>query len=80
MPEIKSSLKWEVERAVTHFETLLGEGLFLMGDTMTIADILAAHCGGWAIAARFPVESELFHAYVDRLRARPAFARAAARG
>jgi glutathione S-transferase len=78
MPEIKTSLKWEFEQAVARFETLLGDGPFLMGDTMTIADILAAHCGGWAIAARFPVESERFRAYVDRLRARPAFLRAAA--
>ncbi len=78
MPDIKTSLKWEFEQAIARFETLLGEGPFLMGDTMTIADIVAAHCGGWAIAARFPVESESFRAYVDRLRARPAFLRAAA--
>lgn len=78
LPEIKTSLKWEFERAIAHFETLLGDGPFLMGDTMTIADIVAAHCGGWAIAARFPMESDGFRAYVDRLRARPAFARAAA--
>ena len=31
------------------------DGPFLMGETMTIADILLAHCGGWAIAAKFPI-------------------------
>lgn len=80
VPEIKPSLKWEFEQAVARFEILLGDGPFLMGDTMTIADIVAAHCGSWAVAARFPMESARFRAYVDRLRARPAFARAANAG
>jgi glutathione S-transferase len=80
VPDIKPSLKWEFERSVTAFETLLGEGPFLMGETMTIADIIAAHCGGWAIGAKFPVESPIFRDYVERLRARPAFARALAAG
>jgi glutathione S-transferase len=80
VPDIKPSLKWEFERSVTAFETLLGEGPFLMGETMTIADIIAAHCGGWAIGAKFPVESPVFRDYVERLRARPAFARALAAG
>ena len=80
LPEIKSSLKWEFERSVRSFETLLGDGPFLMGETMTIADIIAAHCGGWAVAAKFPLESVVFREYVERLRARPAFARAVAAG
>lgn len=80
LPEIKTSLKWEFERSVRSFEALLGDGPFLMGETMTIADIIAAHCGGWAVAAKFPLESPVFHDYVERLRARPAFARALAAG
>jgi glutathione S-transferase len=80
LPEIKTSLKWEFERSVRSFETLLGDGPFLMGETMTIADIIAAHCGGWAVTAKFPLESPVFRDYVERLRARPAFARALAAG
>ncbi|MGI1662337.1 glutathione S-transferase family protein [Palleronia sp. KMU-117] len=80
VPEVKPSLKWEFERSVRAFETLLGQGPFLMGEVMTIADIIAAHCGGWAIGAKFPVESPGFRDYIDRMRARPAFARASAAG
>ena len=56
--------------------TLLGDGPFLLGETFTIADIVAGHCGGWASVARFPVTSDPFRAYIDRLRARPAYKRA----
>jgi glutathione S-transferase len=80
IPDIKPSLKWEFERSVARFEALLGDGPFLMGDTMTIADIIAAHCGGWAIAAKFPVESAVFRDYIDRLRSRPAYQRASEAG
>jgi glutathione S-transferase len=80
VPEIKPSLKWEFERSLRSFETLLGDGPFLMGETMTIADIIAAHCGSWAVTAKFPLESPVFRDYVERLRARPAFARAVAAG
>ncbi len=76
VPEVKPSLKWEFERSQKRFEVFLGDGPFLMGDTMTTADILAGHCGGWASVARFPVTSQVFRDYVDRLRARPAYARA----
>ena len=41
MPEIKDSLQWEFARSADSFETLAGDGPFLMGETMTIADILA---------------------------------------
>ncbi len=76
VPGIKDSLRWEFERSQVRFEALLGDGPFLMGGTMTVADFLAGHCGGWASRARFPVTSEVFRAYLDRLRSRPAYQRA----
>jgi glutathione S-transferase len=50
-----------------------------MGETMTIADIVTAHCLNWAYAAKFPIEDERLLSYAKGLRARGAFRRAAAR-
>jgi glutathione S-transferase len=38
------------------------DGPFLMGETMTIPDILLAHCGIWAIGAKFPIVEPQFRA------------------
>ena len=79
MPEIKDSLKWEFERSQKNLIPRMAEdGPFLMGEEMTIADILLAHCGGWAISAKFPIVEERFREFVSMMRDRPAFARAVA--
>lgn len=55
------------------------DGPFLIGDTLTIPDILACHCLNWAIGAGFPrVDDKLFK-YAKALRERPAFQTAASR-
>ena len=79
VPEVKETLRWEFERTETRLAAFLGDRPFLMGETMTIPDILAVHCWGWAIAARFPMSSEPVRAYAERLRTRDAFQRAASR-
>ncbi|PHQ97049.1 MAG: glutathione S-transferase [Marinosulfonomonas sp.] len=76
VPAVKDSLKWEFERSQKRLVERLGSNPFLMGEVMTIADILAVHCGGWAITAKFPVTEPVFRDYIERLRARPAFVRA----
>jgi glutathione S-transferase len=79
VPEIKDSLKWEFERAQKNLIPRMAEdGPFLMGEELTIADILLAHCGGWAISAKFPIVEERFRKFVSMMRDRPAFARAMA--
>ncbi len=75
VPAVKDSLKWEFERSQAQFAERLGDRSFLMGDTMTIPDIIAAHCGGWAVAANFPISEPIFRDYFTRLRSRPAFLR-----
>ena len=78
-PEVKDSLKWEFERSQKALIPRMAEDAeFLMGDKMTIPDILLAHCGGWAVGAKFPIVEPLFRDYVSRMRDRPAFARALA--
>ena len=74
-PEVKSVLKWEFERSLKRLEERL-QGEFLMGDTFTIADILAVHCLNWAFTAKFPDASEALKAYAKRCRGRDAYKRA----
>ena len=76
IPEIKDSLRWEFERAQDQFVPRMAEdGPYLMGEDLTIPDILLAHCMGWAINAKFPV-TEPFRAHTMRMRERPSFERA----
>lgn len=79
VPQIIPSLHAEFQRSATALDAKLGETEFLMGDTMTLPDILAVHCIGWAFGAGFPPIPDRLKAYSKRLRARPAFRAAAAR-
>jgi len=79
LPAIKDSLKWEMERSQNTLLARMGEDAFLMGAQMTVPDIILTHCLSWAIAAKFPVETPALVTYAKRMRARPAFKRAAAR-
>ena len=79
VPAIKDSLKWEFARSLKSLSARLADGPWLMGETFTIADIIAVHCGGWAINAKFPVDDPAFRAYIDRARDREAYKRASAR-
>jgi len=75
VPEVKPSLKWEFARNLDRLADRL-KGPFLMGETMTIADIICTHCLNWAIGAKFPVENEKMQAYGNVMRARDAYVRA----
>ena len=73
---IKESLIWEFEQNQAHAVRFLGEGPFLMGDTITIADILLANCLSWARIAKFPIVEPALKDYAKALSDRPAFRRA----
>jgi glutathione S-transferase len=77
VPAVKDSLKLEFTRSLDRLMEQI-DGPYLMGDTLTIPDIILAHCGGWAYNAKFPLENEAFKTYTNRLRERDAFKRAAA--
>jgi glutathione S-transferase len=79
LPAIKDSLRWEFERSQTQLGEALGDGPFLMGETLTVPDLVLAHCMRWAGNANFPVTDARIVAHRDRMLARPAFQRAAAR-
>ena len=73
---IKKSLIWEFERSQRTLFARMGDGPFLMGETMTVPDIILTHCGSWAEAARFPIVEPTLEAYLKRMHARPALQRA----
>lgn len=79
VPQVKDSLKWEFERSQKTMVARMGKGPFLMGDTMTVPDILLAHCLIWAQGAKFPITEPVLEEYLARMRARPAYQRAMAR-
>jgi len=74
VPEIKDSLKWEFDRNLTRLADRL-KGPFLMGDRITLTDILLQHCLNWAFGSKFPVANEKFLAYGKAMRGRDAFKR-----
>ena len=76
VPEVKDSLRWEFDQHVARIADRL-EGPFLMGETMTVPDIILTHCLNWAYAAKFTYEQENLLAYAKAMRGRDAFKRAA---
>ncbi|MEL6465896.1 MAG: glutathione S-transferase [Pseudomonadota bacterium] len=78
VPEVTPTLHKEFSRNVETFSGMLERsGEFIMGDQITLPDLLAVHCFGWAFGAGFPPLPEPVKAYSKRLRARPAFRAAA---
>ncbi|WGW04990.1 glutathione S-transferase family protein [Tropicibacter oceani] len=78
VPEVKPACRAEYARNLDRLMSEI-EGPYLMGETISVPDFILCHCGGWAQNAGFPKGPESFKAYVARLRARPAFVKAAAR-
>jgi glutathione S-transferase len=76
---IKDSLKWEFERSQKVLVDRFSEGPYLMGDMMTVPDIILTHCGAWALGAKFPITQHRLTEYLTMMRARPAYKRAMAR-
>jgi glutathione S-transferase len=80
LPAIKDSLRWEFVRSQAALVARMEDGPFLMGAAMTVPDLILTHCGLWAGAAKFPITEPRLAAYLEAMRARPAFQRAMARG
>ena len=78
VPEIKATVKQEFARNVARMEQMMA-GDYLMGDAPTLPDLLATHCLGWSITAKFDPLPDAIKAYATRLRNRPAYRAAAAR-
>ncbi|MDO5632000.1 MAG: glutathione S-transferase family protein [Paracoccus sp. (in: a-proteobacteria)] len=79
MAGIKNTLRWEFERSQKVLVHRMADGPFLMGEVMTVPDIILTHSLIWALTAKFPIIEHRLSDYLDQMRARPAFVRAAAR-
>lgn len=75
VPAVKDSLKQEYQRNAARLADRL-DGPFVMGDKMTISDIVLTHCLNWARVARFPAPDQRLVDYAKTMRSRDAFQRA----
>lgn len=78
LPGIKESLMVEFSAAAEILTERLS-GPFLMGEEISLPDLLAVHCLNWSVGAAFARLPDDLHAYAKRLRERPAFQAAFAR-
>lgn len=76
---IKNTLRWEFEASQKALSHRMSDGAFLMGDRLTVPDLILTHCLDWALSARFPITEHRLTEYLDRMRERPAYRSAAAR-
>ncbi|KJZ30748.1 glutathione S-transferase [Paracoccus sp. S4493] len=76
---IKNTLRWEFEASQKTLVHRMSDGTYLMGERMTVPDLILAHCLDWALSARFPIVEHRLTEYLDRIRQRPAYQRAMAR-
>ncbi|MBE0414327.1 hypothetical protein [Yoonia sp.] len=74
LPAIKDSLKWEWSRSLDQLAQRIA-GPFLMGDTMTVPDIICANCPNWGAGVNFPISQDVVQAYHARMCDRPALQR-----
>ncbi|MEM9797246.1 MAG: glutathione S-transferase family protein [Pseudomonadota bacterium] len=72
----KDTFKWQVTEHSAKIEGLMG-GDYAVGDAPTVADILLAHCAGWARGLKLDLAPGVLD-HMRRMRERPAFARATA--
>ncbi len=76
VPAVKETAKAEFKRAMKTLETRLGDNEFVMGDKITVPDILIGHCAGWAKNIKYDLPEGKLGDYFDRVRSRPALKRA----
>ena len=76
---IKNTLRWEFEHSQKTLVHRMAETGFVMGDRLTVPDLILAHCLTWALTARFPITEHRLTEFLELMRARPAYQRAAAR-
>ena len=78
VPEVKPTVKAEFARNAERLAGMV-QGDYLMGDTPTVPDLLASHCLGWSIVAKFDPLPDSIKPYAKRMRERDAYKAAAAK-
>lgn len=75
-PEILDIVPWEFGRAAKVLDQGLQGRNFLVGDSFTMVDILAAHTLVWARAFKIPHDRPALDAYQERICSRAAYSQA----
>ncbi|GFE66257.1 glutathione S-transferase family protein [Litoreibacter roseus] len=78
VPAVKETLRWEFETNAARMGARLGDKAFLMGDQITVPDIVLTHCLGWSIIAKLGLNDPALSDYLSRMKARDAYKAAAA--
>ena len=76
VPDVAATAVWEFGQAASVLAVGLGESRFLVGDSFTVADIVAGHTLLWAKSARIELGSGVLERYLDDLSKRDALERA----
>jgi glutathione S-transferase len=76
VPAVIDCAGWEFDAAVKILASGLGDRPYLVGASLTVADILAGHTLLWAKSARLELDSGSLLNYLNTLTARDAFGRA----
>ena len=79
VPAVEATCVWQLQREFRVLEKFLSARPFISGDRFTAADILVTHCLTWALSAKLDGVGQACLAYIERMKQRPAFARAVAR-
>ncbi len=75
IPEVRATCAKELARNMASLAPHLEEQEFLMGDVMTVPDLILAHCLDWAKSAGFEITEPVLRDYAKRLRSRDAYRR-----
>ena len=76
VPAVIETAGWEFRMALKVLAMGLSDRDYLVGDCLTVADIIAGHTLSWAKSARLPLGSDQLERYLGRLLARDAVTRA----
>jgi glutathione S-transferase len=76
VPAVIETAGWEFRMAVKVLATGLEDHPYLVGDCLTVADIIVGHTLSWAKSARLALGSDQLERYLDSLLARDAAIRA----
>jgi glutathione S-transferase len=79
VPAVLEVIPYEFEKALATFATGLSDRPYILGERLSIADILLAHTLWWAQRREFAIGADNVRVYLNRLMARPAFTSALAR-
>lgn len=75
VPELLKTALYEFQQPAKILSEALGQRPWLVGDQMTMVDLMVAHTLRWAVNFQFPLEHENLLAFLERMEQRPAFAR-----